>query len=117
MAEPLQLSIYGATIRFKQKIHSPPTPINCMQMKANSFAEEVTEGMIIGVSEYTSNLKVTFVPDNPEEMHLIGVEFADPSKQNETQKRIVFNQDKSKMFLQVGAVDKGEIESVKIINR
>lgn len=85
-------------------------------METKEFINNVREGMIIKVPQYNNTLEVTFVPDSGD-IKLVGLEFTNPDQKNNTGKRIVFNHDKSKMYLQAGNTDKGAIESIEVIER
>lgn len=79
-----------------------------MKLTAQEFRDDATEGMIISIPQYESNLEVTFVGE-----FFVGVQFADPSKRNDTQKRLVFNNSNTSVYLQAGTTDKGQVEYIK----
>lgn len=79
-------------------------------MAGNDYATVADEGDIIRVPQYQGALEVTHVSDI-----MVGVEFADQDKKNNTRKSMMINEHSGNLYMVAGSTDKGKVETVEVL--
>lgn len=79
-------------------------------MKGNIYAEHAEEGDVIKVPQYDGALTVTLATDI-----MLGVEFVDDGKKNNTKKSLMINENSGNLYLVAGSTDKGKVTDLEVV--
>lgn len=80
------------------------------QLNGSDYANAATEGDHINIPQYDGALRVNHVSEI-----MLGVEFVDESKRNNTEKSLMINANSGALYLVAGSTDKGRVDTVEVL--